>query len=69
LSSAIGFRMDTSNSQVSNTASETSISNANNEASMNQLISTDISTTSQSSMYPNVGSMIETQPLVISDQT
>ena len=61
--------MDTNHSQVSDTASEPSISNAHNEASTNQLLSTDIAATSQLSMYLNVGNMIPTLPLVISDQS
>ena len=61
--------MDTDNSQISNAASEPASSNAHNEASTNQLISTDIATTSQPSMCLNVGNMIPTQPLVISDQS
>jgi hypothetical protein len=61
--------MDTNNSQISNTASEPSISNAHNDASINPLISTDIVTTSQPSMNLIVGNMIPTEPLVISDQS
>jgi hypothetical protein len=61
--------MDTDNSQIFNAASEPSSSNAHNEASTNQLISTDIATTSQPSMCLNVGNLIPTQPLVISDQS
>lgn len=50
-------------------ASEPSIGNAHSEASINQLISTPIIPINQPSMYLNVGNMIPTQPLVISDQS
>jgi hypothetical protein len=69
MSSAICFRMDIDNSQISNTASAPSISNTHNEPSTSQLISTDIATTSQPSMDLNVGNMAPTLPLVISDQS
>ena len=61
--------MDTSCSQIANTAAEPPISNAQPEASINQLISTGIATTSQPSMYLNTTNMIPSQPPLITDQS
>jgi hypothetical protein len=58
--------MNTNNSQISNTASEPSTSEAHNEYSIRQLISTGIVTRSQPSMHPN---MIPSQSVLITDQS
>ena len=68
-SSAIYFRMHINNSQIGNTASEPSISNSDSEASISQLISTDIMTTSQPPMDHNMPNITRSQPLLISDQS
>ena len=60
--------MNINNSQIGNTASEPSISNSDSEASTSQLISTGIMTTSQLLMDLNMPNMIQSQPLLISDQ-
>ena len=57
------------NSQIGNTASEPSISNSDTEASISQLISTDIMSTSQPPMDHNMPNIIRSQPLLISDQS
>ena len=61
--------MNTNNTQIADSASEPSISNAQNEASISQLISTSIVPTSQPSMYLNTTNMIPNQPLLISEQS
>ena len=68
-SSVICFRMNINNSQIGNTVSEPSISNSDSEASVSQLISTDIMTTSQPPMDYNMPNIIRSQSLLISDQS
>ena len=68
-SSAICFRMNNNNSQIGNTASEPSISYSDSEASIGQLISPGIMTTSQPPMDHNMPNIIRSQPLLISDQS
>ena len=69
ISSAICFRMNINNSRIGNTASEPSISNSNSEASISQLMSPGIVTTSQPPMDHNMPNIIRSHPLLISDQS
>lgn len=59
--------MNINNSYIGNTASEPSISNSDNEASISQLISPATVTTSQPPMDYNMPNIIRSQPLVVSD--
>ena len=61
--------MNANNSQIANAVAEPSISNVHPEASINQLISTGIVTTSQPSIYLNMTNMVPSQPLLTSGQS
>ena len=59
--------MNINNSQIGKTASEPSISDSDSEASVIQLISPSIITTSQPPMDHNMPNIIQSRPLLISD--
>jgi hypothetical protein len=68
-SSAICFRMNINNSQMGNIVSEPSISNSDDEASIGQLISPGVVTTSPLPMDLNMPHSTRSQPLLISDRS
>ena len=68
-SSALCFRMNINNNPIGNIASEPSISNDEGEASISQLISPGIVTTSQAPMDHDMPNIIRSEPLLISDQS
>ena len=68
-SSALCFRMNINNSRIGKTASEPSISNDEGEASISQLISPVVVTTSPLPMDLDMPHSTRSQPLLISDQS